>query len=285
MTDHPFYNVLPRVTVIGGGPSGIAAALWARRLDLAVVLVERDHQLGGQLTTYTLPIVDLPGISPIAADDLIKRLSGQLEEQEVTVELGCWPIDYQGSELFMADGRHWETHWVFYAPGLKVRRLGVPGEEFLSSASISEMTEWSPATVMVVGGGDRAVEGAIRLTEAGHRVTLVVRSSSLRARLSYQQELRRRGVQVWFDALVKRIEPDDAKGLRVQLQIQGQTVAQHTHWAIVRIGMEPNASPFWSQKGRLTMIGDAVLESWERSLLTAFSSGMRAVKRYVQFGD
>lgn len=286
---------MARVVVAGAGPAGLAAALWAHRLGLEAVVVERAAAVGGQLHSYSLPIVDLPGFGPASADQLMQHLADELDSRHVPVYCGRSAINWDGAQLFCADGTMLPADWLFYAPGLSARTLGVAGEQWVSSVSFSQLIDASPAQrILIVGAGDRAVEGALRLDNAGHQVTLLARSKTLRARSSYQDQLRQSGV-----AVLKETEPASIErhgdDLRVCLKGAG---APAPWWegatVLVRIGMQPEVVPAlalvngdlaYARQLNMTVIGDAALMPWERSLVTAFASAMRAVKTFVQRMD
>jgi thioredoxin reductase (NADPH) len=281
---------MSRIAVIGGGPAGIAAAIWACRLGIEPVVLERRSSLGGQLLDYSLPVTDLPGYSRIGASDLAERLHEELDHLNVPLYYNSEVLFWDGQWLH-APGQRASYDWVFYAPGLKPRRLGIAGEDWAFKGSVSDLIHIPDSTqICIIGAGDRAVEGAVRLAQAGHRVTVVCRSARLRARPSYQERLREVGVTVLRETVVTAI---DAIAGRLVAYGQGPR-GREWQWSgdqiLVRIGMQPAVADdlamvvqdlAYPRQMRMTVIGDAAVSAWQRSLVTAFATAMQAVKWYA----
>lgn len=276
-----------RILIAGAGPAGLAAAVWAVRVGLEPWVLERSTEVGGQLSSYTLPIVDLPGFGPAPASELIHHFRRELDRIQVRVQYGAGVESWDGERLILQDGSTLRGETFFYAPGLRSRMLGIPGEELTSAASMSELARQAPGRVLVVGGGDRAVEGAIRLAEAGHQVTVALRSEKMRARREYRERLDKTSAVVLTNVSPRRL--DWGSGHLIMSWEQGK--AWEGDQVLVRIGMEPAVHPSialvhqdraFPRMLNMAVIGDAALASWERSLVTSFASAMRAVKSYVQ---
>ncbi|MBX5466060.1 MAG: NAD(P)/FAD-dependent oxidoreductase [Firmicutes bacterium] len=278
-----------RVYVVGGGPAGISAAIWAHRLGWEAVVVERRPTLGGQLGEISLPIPDLPGWPEVPASEVLERLSDHLARLGVAVELGVEAVAYDPARerLTFADGTTVVCRYLVYAPGLRVRRLGVPGEEALSDESVAAFLARMgsrPARCLVVGGGDRALEAAARLAEAGHPTVVVHRRDRFRARAQMRARLAASGAEVWWNTSVRAIAREEG-AWAVALQQPGRRLTVRVDHVVVRIGMEPDWAPgipVSDPEGRLAVAGDAAHEAPYRSLVTAFGSGMAAVRRLVE---
>ena len=289
---------MAKVLIAGGGPAGLSAALWAHRLGLHAEVVERESHLGGQLRAYSLPVVDLPGFGPDTSESLLHHLQHQVTRFGMSIHLGTSLTDWSGIThvATLSNGSHCLVDRVFYAPGLRSRLLDVPGSELVSDLSVTDFVNDNhrPQSILMIGAGDRAVEGAVRLCEAGHRVTLICRSPGLRARMSYQKRILATPIDVHYSEVVSRIQRE---GTVLQVELTGMWGA--SRWegdaVLVRIGMEPNVNSAlavvqgdiaYPKELGLTVIGDAALNPWERSLVTVFASGMRAMKRLsLQMGD
>ncbi len=276
-----------KVLIAGAGPAGLAAAIWAARVGLEPWLLERSHGLGGQLSSYTLPIVDLPGFGPAPALELAQKLQLDLERLHIPIQYGAEAVSWNGGRLRLTDGSTLDGETFFYAPGLQPRNLGIPGEDLASTASMSELATLPPRRVLVVGGGDRALEGAIRLAETGHQVTVALRSEHMRARREYRERLETTQAVVLTRAVPREL--DRRRDHVIMFWEQG--TAWEGDQVLVRIGMEPAVHPnlahvhqdrAFPKALNMAVIGDAALAAWERSLVTSFASAMRAVKSYVQ---
>jgi thioredoxin reductase len=246
--------------------------------------------LGGQLHDYSLPVMDLPGFIG-DAPQLVATLTRQLDQWQVPVWLECHAESYdvQARRLTVSGGRSLACDWVIYAPGLRARQLVCPGAELIRDASVSTLIHQGPwpRPVLVVGGGDRALEAGLRLRRAGVSVTVLHRGEQLVAQRRFRTEAQSAGIALVANAQIERVQLEH-DGYRVTWSRRG--VRQDAVFAriLVRIGMEPNVREPWAriQEGiavprmpRLTVIGDAALPVWERSLVSAYASAMRALKR------
>ncbi len=276
-----------RVGIVGGGPAGISAAIWAKRLGLSPILLERKAELGGQLHQISLPISDIPGQMDVSATALLKQLTDHLVAFEIPIQVRARVVRYLDGTLHVADGRTFAVDHVIYAPGLRDRRLKIPGDEWISAQGTSELLASPPqGPVLVVGGGDRALEAACRLQEAGIPVTLVHRHHQFRARPEFRDRLAKTSVRILWDATLQSIE-SHAQGKRVIIRHQARSMDLGFFTEIlVRIGMEPDLEPGVAWRGQESnsgaiLVGDAATPSSYRSLVEAYASGMRAAKSLV----
>ncbi len=281
-----------RIAVIGGGPAGISAAIWAKRLGLSPVLFERDKHIGGQLHQISLPIVDLPGEPGITAQTVVQNLQSHLHQVKVPVELNVRVVGMEDRRMLTADGGVIAADKMIYAPGLKDRVLAVPGSECISHLSTGEILRQRLSPILIVGGGDRALEAACRLAEAKIGVSLVHWRATFSARPEFQDRLKALPVQVMLGAQVVALKAV-AEGCQAEIVTDsGQRNYVTANRVMVRIGMEPDLEPGLlvglhgdianSQPGEdLMVIGDAVTPAPYRSLVEAYASGMRAAKSLV----
>lgn len=273
-----------RVGIVGGGPAGISAAIWARRLGLSPILLERHGELGGQLHQISLPISDIPGQIDLPASTLLTQLTHHLSMFQIPLQLNARVVAYKEGMLHLEDGDTVAVDRVIYAPGLRDRRLKIPGDEWISARGTGELlARPSHGPVLVVGGGDRALEAACRLAEAGILVTLVHRHYEFRARPEFSDRLGRTPARILWDTTLHRIQRED-QGSRVIVRKSGNPTDIGVFSEIlVRIGMEPDLEPGVApnhQDGdsRAILVGDAATTSPYRSLVEAYASGMRAAK-------
>ncbi|MFQ3580539.1 MAG: FAD-dependent oxidoreductase [Chloracidobacterium sp.] len=182
--------------IVGGGPAGIAAALWGKRLGLEPLLLEASAQLGGQLLRSYNRSVDCPGFYGLVGADIAERLTVHLLREGVrfktdapvtNVDCATRRAIIEGGEAFVGDA-------LVLALGVRKRWLGVPGErEFVgrgvSTSATRDKERYAGKPVIIVGGGDGACEEALMLDQAGCQVTLVHRSATFRARPLYRDRV------------------------------------------------------------------------------------------------
>ena len=186
-------TAVENVVIVGSGPAGYTAAIYAARANLRPIVITgfQDGGIpGGQLMTTT-HVENFPGFPDgILGPDLMDRLKAQavrwgtrlVEADAESIDLSQRPFRIQ------ADGQIIEAQSVILATGASANRLGLPSEERFWNAGISACAICDGATpqfrneeLAVVGGGDSACEEAVYLTKYGSRVHLIVRSDQLRA--------------------------------------------------------------------------------------------------------
>ncbi|MDD9795196.1 NAD(P)/FAD-dependent oxidoreductase [Priestia megaterium] len=204
------------VLIIGGGPAGISAAVWCKRLGVDCLLLEEQAQLGGQLFTIYNEIIDYPGIQ---AENGIEMQSKMVQH---FIDMGC--LYEVNTKVISIDERsktvkvkQQETEkeisytYLILATGSSQRKLGVPGEqqmidrgEVYSASADGERLKGK--RVALIGGGDRAFEGAHLLASQAKQVYLIHRSTHFKAREQYVEKvLSDPGVKVMTDTEVTAI--------------------------------------------------------------------------------
>ncbi len=180
------------VVVVGGGPAGLTAGLYAARARLRVVVLEKELP-GGQIAT-TSEVENYPGFESIAGPDLAARFQQQAEHQgarlvmtEVTaLRLGSGGNGAPPEHTVVTVGGEFRAPAVIVASGSSPRRLGVPGEDRLRGRGVSYCATcdgpfFADREVVVVGGGDSAFQEALFLVRFCRKVTIVHRRESFRA--------------------------------------------------------------------------------------------------------
>ncbi|MGC4423234.1 NAD(P)/FAD-dependent oxidoreductase, partial [Streptococcus suis] len=205
--------------VIGAGPAGMTAALYAGRSNLKVALLERGIY-GGQMNN-TAEIENYPGYDHISGPALAEKMFEPLEKFGVDHIFGTLVrIEEEGQikKVITEDGVL-ETKTVVLAMGAKHRLLGIPGEDTYNSRGVSYCAVCDGAffrgqKLLVVGGGDSAVEEALFLTQFAESVTIVHRRDQLRAQKVIQDRaFANEKINFIWDSVVEEIKGDD---LRVQ---------------------------------------------------------------------
>jgi thioredoxin reductase (NADPH) len=243
----------PRLAVVGAGPAGVSAALWARdRFEVEVV--ERASHPGGQLRSIYFPPPELPGSDARDGLALAEICGRQLEQSGIQVRYGASATALErpraraavrGAALRLEGGDRIESDAILLATGLRRRTLDVPGESEFEGCGIStSATRDGPGLagrdVLVVGGGDAAFENALRLADLGCRVTLAVRGRP-RARREFQR--RASGTpHITIEPRTRVVEFLGDQRLRaVRLEGPGGVRDRPFEGAVIKIGSIPNS--------------------------------------------
>ena len=238
------------VIVLGSGPAGYAAALYAARADLEP-LVLKGLDAGGQLM-LTTEVENYPGVpgailGPELMDAMEKqaaRFGAEMLHQTATrVDLSVRPFGV------WAGDQEWRAKTLIIATGATAKWLGVPGEDKLRGRGVSACATcdgffFRDKELVVVGGGDTAMEEATFLTKFASRVTIVHRRDEFRAsKIMQDRALANPKISVTWDTVVEEILGDGAVGaVRLRDVNTGETTEFRTDGVFVAIGHTPNTS-------------------------------------------
>lgn len=233
--------------IIGAGPAGMTAALYAARSNLKVALLERGIY-GGQMNN-TAEIENYPGYARISGPELAEKMFEPLENLGVEHLFGQVEKieDHGGYKKIITEDEVFETKTVILASGANHRHLGVPGEEEYNSRGVSYCAVCDGAffrdeDLLVVGGGDSAVEEAIFLTRFAKSVTIVHRRDQLRAQeLLQERAFANEKISFIWDSVVKEIKGDDRKVTSVVFENvkTGQSSESDFGGVFVYVGLDP----------------------------------------------
>jgi len=233
--------------IIGAGPAGMTAALYAARSNLKAALLERGIY-GGQMNN-TAEIENYPGYAHISGPELAEKMFEPLENLGVEHLFGqVEKIEDHGDyKKIITEDEVFETKTVILAPGANHRHLGVPGEEEYNSRGVSYCAVCDGAffrneDLLVVGGGDSAVEEAIFLTRFAKSVTIVHRRDQLRAqKLLQERAFANEKISFIWDSVVKEIKGDDRKVTSVVFENvkTGQSSEADFGGIFVYVGLDP----------------------------------------------
>ncbi|MCC3172609.1 thioredoxin-disulfide reductase [Streptococcus sanguinis] len=233
--------------IIGAGPAGMTAALYAARSNLKVALLERGIP-GGQMNN-TADIENYPGYANISGPELAEKMFEPLENLGVEHLFGLVEkIEDRGDfkEIITEDER-FEAKTVIIASGANHRHLGVPGEEDYNSRGVSYCAVCDGAffrdeDLLVVGGGDSAVEEAIFLTRFAKSVTIVHRRDELRAQKVLQDRaFANEKIRFVWDSVVESIHGDERKVTGVTFKnVKTGEISQAEFGGIfIYVGLDP----------------------------------------------
>jgi thioredoxin reductase (NADPH) len=277
-TLRPPHDSHAKITIIGSGPAGYTAAIYAARAMLAPVLIS-GFEPGGQLA-ITTDVENYPGFAaPVQGPWLMDQMKAQAEhvgtrmvsDHIVEVEVGRRPFRLLGD-----NGAEYTCDTLVIATGAKARWLGIPSETKFKGHGVSACATcdgffFRGKPVVVIGGGNTAIEEALYLSHIAASVTLVHRRKRFRADRILQERLfKRPNVELILDHVVDEIlGTDNPLGVtRVRLRnVQTDALRNlETHGVFVAIGHEPASGLF---KGQLAIKPNGYIETAPFSTATS----------------
>ncbi|HHU15936.1 MAG: thioredoxin-disulfide reductase [Kiritimatiellae bacterium] len=283
---------MENVVIIGSGPAGLTAAIYAARASLNPIVIE-GMQPGGQLT-QTSDVENFPGFEdPITGTELVTAMRKQAERLGVRYMMdevtGC---DFSGEtkKLSLMVGDMLETRTVIIATGASARYLGLDSEQKLIGKGVSACATCDGAffkgrPVAVVGGGDTAMEEALYLSRIASHVTVIHRRDEFRAsKIMADRVLAAPAIDVRWDSVVEEVldvAKGEVTGLRLR-NVKTQAIDDlPVEGVFMAIGHIPNTAAFDGQLERDDE-GYIVTENTRTSVPGVFAAGDVQDRHYKQ---
>lgn len=240
------------LAILGAGPAGISAAIYAARARLNTLWLDKQFIPGGQIVN-TGEVDNYPGLPGLAGADLGETFGAHAEK------LGFSPkrenvlsVTDEGAEkIIRTKKQEYRTRTVIIACGASHRKLGIPGEDELSGMGVSYCATCDGAffkdqTVAVVGGGNTAVGDALVLARLCRKVYLIHRRDELRAEKILQERLFGcENVEILWDSTVLEIQGEEqVSALKIRNVKNGEEKMLETDGVFVAVGISPNTEKF-----------------------------------------
>ncbi len=257
MAEEKIYDVV----IIGAGPAGMTAAVYTSRANLSTLMIERGIP-GGQMAN-TEEVENYPGFDHILGPELSTKMFDHAKKFGAEYAYGDVSeiIDGEQYKTIKSGNKEYKTRAIIISTGAEYKKMGVPGEKELGGRGVSYCAVCDGAffkqkNLIVVGGGDSAVEEGVYLTRFADKVTIVHRRDKLRAQKILQDRaFANEKIDFIWNSTVKEIHEDNGKVGSVTLvsTVDGTETAFKTDGVFVYIGMVPLTAPFAS----LNILNDA----------------------------
>lgn len=290
------------VVIIGSGPAGLSAAVYAGRARLSTLVIEQFPMSGGQVIN-TVDVDNYLGLNGIEGFQMAMKFREHADSfgaQFVTASVQSLRAEGPVKSVVCAEDTY-AARAVIIAAGATHKKLGVPGEEELAAKGVSYCATCDGAffrgkTVAVVGGGDVAVEDALYLAKLCEKVYVIHRRDALRANRAEQEALfALPNIEMVWNSEVEAIEGSvQVEGARVRNNQTGEVTSLPLDGVFIAVGLTPNSAPFQGavamDKGGFIVAGEEGVTSAEgvfvagdirtkalRQIATAVSDGANAV--------
>lgn len=250
MTEERIYDV----AILGAGPAGMTAAVYASRANVDTLMLERGMP-GGQMAD-TEDIENYPGFETIKGQELSTKMFEHAQKFGTEYAYGDVKevIDHGDYKEINAGSKSYKAKSIIITTGAQYKKLGSPGEEELTGRGVSYCAVCDGAffrekEIVVIGGGDSAVEEGIYLTRFADKVTIIHRRDSLRAQKIIQDRaFDNDQIEFIWDTVVESMNEEDGKvgSLSLKNVKTGEESTFETEGVFVYIGMLPLSEPFKS---------------------------------------
>lgn len=238
--------------IVGSGPAGLTAAIYARRAEKSVLVIEKET-FGGEIT-HSPKVENYPGFAELSGNELAEKLLEQAMGLGAEIEMDTITgVEGQGPFTVRGENADYEGKTLIIASGSKHRRLGVPGEEELTGNGVSYCAVcdgpfYSGRSVAVIGGGNSALQQAVMMSEYCTKVTICQNLDFLTGEQKLQDILaKRENVEVILGVTVDHLEGDEAlSAVVLNKTATGEKITVKPDGLFVAVGQAPENKPFES---------------------------------------
>ena len=241
------------VIIIGGGPGGLAAAMWCADLGLNAILLEKESKYGGQLNLINGPITNYPGVETANGCELRNIFIQQADKTPTIKYLFSEVVNIDDTTVTTADGRRIVGRTIIISTGVRRRKLNIPGEtEFagrgILESGVAAREKVAGKQIVIVGGGDAALENALILGETADKVIVIHRRNSFSARREFLEKASKNTrIEFVTNAIVTSINGSEAvESIEYQNLNANDKTSINADAVLIRIGVTPNSEPFRS---------------------------------------
>ena len=239
------------IITIGGGPAGLVAALYARRANKSVLVLEKAT-FGGQIT-YSPKVENIPGFAALSGNEFAEKLVDQVLAQGADVE-SCEVLsveDHGAYKIVRTDGGEYEARAVIIAAGAKHRTLGLPREEEfigngISFCAVCDGAFYADKTVAVIGGGNSALQEALLLADLAEKVIIVQNLDTLTGERALCEQIEKRSnIDVLLGTVAEEyLGGETLTGLRVKRLSDGALTDIAADGVFLAVGLIPQNEIF-----------------------------------------
>lgn len=240
------------IVIIGAGPAGLTAAVYARRANKSVLILDREG-FGGQIA-FSPKVENYPGFESISGSELADKMVEQVLSQgaDVEVEEVCAVKDNGATKtVCTSDGNNYHCKSVIIAGGAKHRRLGIANEEKfigegISFCAVCDGAFYKDKEVILIGGGNSALQEAILLSETSKKVTVVQNLDFLTGEQKLQDIIaKRENITVILGSVVDSItDGDEFTSIVIKKVSDGTLTTLNADGMFLAIGLEPDNKAF-----------------------------------------
>lgn len=233
--------------IVGGGPAGISAGIYAARQKLKTLLITKSF--GGQMTRKAVEIKNYPGFEEISGFDLIQKMEKHLKKQEIIIEIDAVKEIKRTASLFdiiTGTKKEFQSKAVILASGADPRPLEVPGEKEFIGKGVSYCVTcdgplFTGKTVAVIGGGNAGFEAALSLINLVKKIYILESSDILRANQEIQEKVKKiEKIEVLTSIIIKEVKGDKfVKSIVFENKKNKQLQELPVEGIFVEIGSQP----------------------------------------------